>query len=179
MTRNRLLVFLLLFLLVLPACAQNNNINQQTLESSDPVKLALAKELIAITHSDNDFKNFVTNLSKSFAVILARDNPQKQELINVLIEKYFIPTFMEHIGELNDHTAVLYAQYFSKDDLSQIIAFYRSPVGQRYTGLLPQIAQESMPFVKDWSARMGQIATQKLIDQLKQNNMAVPKEMGL
>jgi len=46
--------------------------------------------------------------------------------------------------ELETETAAIYARNFSADEMQQIIAFYRSPVGAKMLGTMPKLMQESM-----------------------------------
>jgi hypothetical protein len=37
----------------------------------------------------------------------------------------------------------IYDKYFSSDDLKELVAFYKSPIGEKFVKLMPQIYQES------------------------------------
>jgi hypothetical protein len=41
-----------------------------------------------------------------------------------------------------DDAPALYVRYFSADELHQMVAFYRSPVGQKALHVLPQLTVE-------------------------------------
>ena len=56
----------------------------------------------------------------------------------------------ELMGQLNlveiehDATAHVYAKYLTEADLEALVAFYKSPAGQKYIAALPEISQEAM-----------------------------------
>ena len=51
------------------------------------------------------------------------------------------PKLME---ELETETMAIYARNFSEDEMQQIIAFYRSPIGAKMLATMPKLMQESM-----------------------------------
>ena len=48
------------------------------------------------------------------------------------------------IDELLTESAQLYARYYTADELNQIAAFYRTPVGAKLLATMPQVMNEGM-----------------------------------
>ena len=48
------------------------------------------------------------------------------------------------MGEFTGAIAVLYASHFTADELRQLTAFYRGPVGQKFLQIMPTTMQDSM-----------------------------------
>ncbi|GAB2872259.1 hypothetical protein GCM10027277_46890 [Pseudoduganella ginsengisoli] len=48
------------------------------------------------------------------------------------------------LEELEAETVAIYARNFTEDEMKQVIAFYRSPVGAKMLTKMPQLMQESM-----------------------------------
>lgn len=60
------------------------------------------------------------------------------------------------VEELLDQMVPIYQRHFSRDDLEQLIAFYRSPVGRKFFSELPLIQREAMQVGQQWGAAIGQ-----------------------
>lgn len=89
--------------------------------------------------------------------------PMKQSMPNVPEE--FWAKFMAKVdtGELINMTVPIYAKYFTHDEIKQLLAFYRTPLGQKVIGTLPAVMQESMMAGQKW----GEKLSQQLVDELK------------
>lgn len=153
--------------------------SSSTQSTIDPATFAAAKELIVITKSDQTMRQILPILTKNLTGLLTRDNPQKADLVNKLMDQYFIPTFMSHLNEFQDQIAIVYANNLTLEDMKQLIAFYKGPTGQKYLQVMPVMAQQSMQLGMVWGQKIGREAAEQLVEQLRKNNMNVPKEIGL
>jgi len=63
--------------------------------------------------------------------------------------------------------ARLYASHFTEQDLKQILAFYKSPVGQKMLKEQPQVVDSSMKFAQDWANNLSDEVITKMRDGLK------------
>jgi hypothetical protein len=70
-------------------------------------------------------------------------------------------------GEIVDLTAAIYARNFSADEIRQVTAFYRTPVGQRFLDKLPAITQESMAMGQQWGQSIAAEMRDKIIEELR------------
>lgn len=65
---------------------------------------------------------------------------------------------------LIDLVAPIYAKYYTDEELLQLTAFYKSPLGQKITEKLPAISQESLTVGQEWGRKIGE----KVVDRLKE-----------
>lgn len=61
----------------------------------------------------------------------------------------------ERIPSLVDSLVPIYDRHFTLDDVNELLAFYRTPVGQRLVEVQPLIARESSETGQRWGARLG------------------------
>ncbi|MBV8060152.1 MAG: DUF2059 domain-containing protein [Alphaproteobacteria bacterium] len=141
--------------------------------------LATARELMSITKSDEVSKQVLPILMKSYANLMVRDNPEKAQQVSNLLSKFLIPEFTAHMDELRDHIAHIYAANLSVGDMQNMIAFYKSPTGQTVLSKLPVIMQQTLQISSVWGKEVAAAATLKLIEEMRKNNLNVPKEMAL
>jgi len=57
----------------------------------------------------------------------------------------------------------IYAKHFTVDEINGMIAFYKTPLGQKLTHELPSITQESMAAGQQWGSELGR----RVADRLK------------
>lgn len=63
---------------------------------------------------------------------------------------------------LIDLVIPIYKKYYTHDEVKQLIAFYKTPLGQKVTNTLPAITQESMEAGQQWGQEIGMKIAQKL-----------------
>jgi hypothetical protein len=68
---------------------------------------------------------------------------------------------------LNDEVARLYTADFSEQELKDILAFYKSPVGQKLLEKQPQVIDNSMKFAQTWANKLSEEVVAKMREELK------------
>lgn len=69
----------------------------------------------------------------------------------------------------------IYDKHFLKEDIDSMIAFYASPVGQKFVAALPMITQESMQAGEQWGQAKGEEAVRELQKRYPRPDKATPK----
>ena len=69
------------------------------------------------------------------------------------------------ISDLTEMLVPVYKKYLSEDDLKELIAFYKTPVGEKYAKSSPFITQEAMQVGQQWGMKIGQEIAKKITDQ--------------
>lgn len=64
--------------------------------------------------------------------------------------------------KLADKLVPIYDKYLTHDDIRQLIAFYRSPVGAKLIGVLPQITQDSLKVGQEWGREVAEAAAARM-----------------
>ena len=70
-------------------------------------------------------------------------------------------------AELNDEMAKLYATHFTDQELKAILAFYKSPVGQKLLAEQPTVVDASMRYAQDWANKLSDQVIAKMREELK------------
>ena len=63
-------------------------------------------------------------------------------LMQASMQKLFNDSAM--LDELERETTAIYARNYSVDEMRQLLAFYRSPIGAKMLSTMPKVMQESM-----------------------------------
>ncbi|MFT3680361.1 MAG: DUF2059 domain-containing protein [Ferruginibacter sp.] len=68
----------------------------------------------------------------------------------------------------------VYLKYYSAEEIEQLIAFYKTPLGKKIIAVTPAIIQESMKIGQEW----GKGIAEKVVDELYKNGYGkdAPKE---
>lgn len=69
-----------------------------------------------------------------------------------------------NVNELVELVIPIYGKYLTRNDVKQLIKFYKTPVGKKLIEVQPMIMQESMMIGQEW----GQKIAEKVIKSLKE-----------
>jgi len=168
MIRSWLTVVLIIISFVATANAQ---------QSITPEKRALIKELVDITQMQN-------NSNQMIEAMLAQVEQQSSQLLSQSMKddkevtdqerEAMQQSLKENAGRmrklltqrvnfsqiLEEVMYPLYDKYFTADDLKGVIAFYKSPAGQKFIGATPQLSIELM-------TKMNEILAPKLQELIR------------
>jgi uncharacterized protein len=137
--RKMILVFILLFSL------------QKTFAQT-PANNEHVKKLLELTGSGKIGVQIIQTMISSY----------KKEMPTVPAEYW--DNFMKEVNAdtLIDMIVPVYKKYYSDEDITALITFYESPVGQKVVKSMPLITQEAYALGRDW----GQELTKKIIQDI-------------
>ena len=132
--------------------------------SSNPsaAAIATAKEILHDKHIEELYKEAVPSLVERAKGTLVQANLNYQKDLNDLAPK----VAKELAGgekEIGDQIAKIYASRFSEQELKDIAAWYKSPLGKKVIEQEPQIFAASRGFMDQWA----QTFSQKIIDKFR------------
>lgn len=117
------------------------------------------KELFRVSGSETSYEVIVQQLMASFKQQFPEGSnweAMEQEFTNA------------SIYSLTELLVPVYAKHLTLEDLQGLIAFYQTPVGQKFAQKSPLIAQESMPIAQQWGMKIGQNLQQVLQEKKEQ-----------
>jgi len=142
---------------------QSSDVSGAAAQSIDPAKEADIRALLEITGSaklgEQMQKDFLEQVRASFAESLPQ-NERSKRFVNDYLERFQKKFNPQALTEL---TIPIYGKHISADDLKGLLAFYRSPLGERTLKALPLVLRES----RERGAELEQKAAQETMDELK------------
>jgi hypothetical protein len=118
--------------------------------AATPESLAAARELVAIVSKDT-MRQVVTQVANQVWPPVERALRTKYPDISPTqvaeLRGEFERIQLEYLSTVMDDAPVIYARHFSADELRELLAFYRSPIGAKALRVLPQITAESMALI--------------------------------
>lgn len=126
-----------------------------------PEAMAAARELIAASDTAEQMKTLVPIIMRQMKSTIARGRPEIEKAYDEVMP-LIIKAMNSHIDEFIEAAASIYARNFTIDEIKEITAFYRQPVGQKLLQKLPVVMQESMIL----GQKFGQVVAEDLRDQM-------------
>jgi uncharacterized protein len=134
--------------------------------------MASAKELIAVTGATTLFSPLIAGVVEQAKVLYLQQDPSLSKDLNE-ISAQMRTDLTPRFSELTDEVARLYATNFSEQELKDILAFYKSPAGQKLLVQQPKVVDASMKFAQDWANKLSDQVIAKMRDELKKRGHAM------
>lgn len=133
----------LLLVLSLGVAAQSAN-------TPSPQAIALAKELIILKGGHQMFDAVVPGVIDQAKDVFLPTNPNlNKELVEVTGKLKL--EYANKSDELFNEVAKVYAMHFTEQELKEIVAFYKTPLGKKMLAEDPVAIQEGLARAKDWA----------------------------
>ncbi len=119
-------------------------------DAPDAQRIALAKSYLEVT------KQTITAEQLADVVVQAavQKNPALKDPLAEIVPP-LVPQFKPYISTMMDEIARLYASKFTADELTAIIAFYKTPAGAKLAEQNSALEAEVGQISRRWGARFG------------------------
>jgi len=148
-------------------------------QTIDPRSVAVAQDIVKSFDMKNMLQGILGAMSKAIVPLIAQANPGQDSKIQSIVFDAVQKSMAAHMDEMDKNKAVVYAEMFSYDELVQLRDFYQSPVGQKMIKSTPQMMTRSMALDQNIMLATMREANRQILQQLKDNGMKVPKELGV
>jgi hypothetical protein len=120
------------------------------LKPGTPAAIAAAKELLAMKNVSAMYANAVPNIVQRTKDTLLQNNLNYQKDLNevAVIVAQAMAGREKDIGE---QMAKIYSSDFTEQELKEIVAFYKTPVGQKLLSTEPKSIAASMQYMNQWA----------------------------
>ncbi|MFT6657892.1 DUF2059 domain-containing protein [Maritalea sp.] len=132
-----------------------------------PEHLALAKKYVAMTDTGYLYERVIVDTSKTAMQFLVQQNPEIAASIATAAKDVAI-SYFDGDNELHDSFARIYAVRFSVEELSEIVAFYETPVGQKVLANNQAIGKNIESAASIWKSNLETEIAIKLRTLLKE-----------
>ena len=112
-------------------------------QTAAPEATAAAKELVEVMRATDRVKVMVPMLMQQLKPAIVQGRPEVERDYDAMVPE-MLSAMNARLGELADSISAIYATHFTADELRQVTAFYRGPVGQKFLQAMPKIMQDSM-----------------------------------
>jgi uncharacterized protein len=133
--------------------------------------IASATELIKVTGATTLFNPLIAGVIEQAKSLYLQQNPGLAKDLNEIganLRTEFSPRF----SQLNDEVAKIYATRFTDQEIKDMLAFYKSPTGQKMLSEQPKVVEASIKFAQNWSNKLSDEVVVRMRDELKKRGRA-------
>ena len=133
-------------------------------------RVAAARELLELSGSTQRFEMVVPTMLSQMTATMSRLRPDKKAEIEQAVGA-MSTKMLQRKDELIGQLAAFYAETIAPEDIAGLIAFYKSPLGQRFVAKQPALTQGSMAIGQRWGATIGAEVERGLREELKKRGV--------
>lgn len=137
-----------------------------------PAAVQAANEIVASTGATALFGPLIVGVIEQAKNLYLQQNPALVTDLNVIVAQ-MRTEYAPRIGELTSHVSELYTQQFSEQELKDVLAFYKSPVGKKLLAQQPKIIDASLMYAQDWAGKLSDEVIARMRDELKKKGHAL------
>ena len=137
---------------------------QQAQPSANAVQLA--KEIIVAKGASKMYEPVIVEVVERAKGVLVQTNPTLAKDLNDVAAK--VRTESEpRVADLLNEVAKMYAARFTEAELRDVLAFYKSAVGQKIIVQEPAILDQSVAYAENWASRFSEEVLAKMRAEMK------------
>jgi uncharacterized protein len=136
------------------------------LKPVSPSAMQAAKDLLAVKSVSQIYANAIPNIvQRAKDTFLAANLSYQKDLNEVAV--VVAQTEAGKDKEIADQMAKIYANDFTEQELKDLTAFYKSPLGQKLLAQEPKSIQSSMIFMNQWAQAMTETVVNEFRAEMK------------
>lgn len=128
--------------------------------------LAAATELLSLKKAINLYQNAVPSVVQRVEQNLLQNNLNYQKDLEEIALK-LATEFGPRREEIGKAMAQVYATDFTEDELKGLVAFYKSPLGQKLLDTEPKALQASSNYMNEWGASFSNEVANRFRAEMK------------
>jgi len=168
--------FAFLFLFIgLPAFAATEA--KETAPKIDPAARAVADELVTMMNVHREIDNLVEAMDRNARSHIQRMNMKRREDIGKLVLEPLQQAKQDYMTKIDAKTAEVYAQHFTVEEMQQLIAFYKTPTGQKELKLRPVLVDKAMNANAENIKDFMRAGIGNAVEKMRKKGMVVPREL--
>ena len=126
-------------------------------DAPQPVdRRALAKELVEVIGITKVVRQRMADAIPKIVAAVKLANPTISEDVLGELRRIGEQEMSAALPELGDAAAAIYQGAYDDDELRQLLAFYRSPIGRKAAEKMPEIERQATAFGQVWGRRIGE-----------------------
>jgi uncharacterized protein len=125
------------------------------LKQASPGAVAAAKEILTMKNASAMYANAVPNIVQQTKEALLSTNLNYQKDLNE-VAVIVAQSMAGREKEIGEGMAQVYANEFTEQELKELVAFYKSPLGQKLLTNEPRAIQFSMSYMNQWAQQFAE-----------------------
>jgi len=134
--------------------------------------IAAAKELLTVKGVGGVYASAVPNIVQRAKDQLLANNLNYQKDLNE-VAVVIAQNFAGREKEIGEQMAKIYASDFTEAELKDLVAFYKTPVGQKVLAQEPKSVQASMAYMGQWAQAFSETVLAEFRSEMKKRGKPV------
>ncbi len=131
-----------------------------------PSAVALAKELIVLKGSTQLWDAVVPGVIEQVKGVFMQTNPALGRELNDVASQ-LRTEYAPRSSQLVDQVAQLYAKAFTEQELKDVLAFYKSPLGRKVVTEEPKILDDGFSRIQQWANKFSEEVMGRMRAEMK------------
>lgn len=128
--------------------------------------MALAQQAIELSGAAAGFDDILPLVAEQTKGLFIRSNPALTQEIETVTDEVALE-FARKRADLDITIQGVWARRFSEDELTEIITFYKSPVGSKLARLSPEMLALSVGAAKQWSDELSTTLVTRVREEMQ------------
>jgi len=142
------------------------------LKPASPAAIAAAKEILAMKNASAMYASAVPNIVHKTKEALLQANLNYQKDLNE-VAVIVAQSLAGREKEIGEGMAKIYANEFTEQELKDLVAFYKSPLGQKLLSTEPRAIQSSMSYMNQWALIFAGTVNEEFRNEMKKRNKPI------
>jgi hypothetical protein len=135
-------------------------------QQPSPATVALATQLLEVKGGLTAFDPAIDGVIVHHKSILLQINPNLTKDVDA-VGAMMLADVAARRADLHREVAIGYASAFSEQDLKDLIAFYKTPLGKKLVEAEPKAGQESAQRAQDWVEKYAESTMERMRAEMK------------
>jgi hypothetical protein len=134
--------------------------------------LSTAKEIVIITGATTLFNPTIAGVVGQAKILFLQQNPGLAKDLNEISDK-LLKDLAPRFDELVNEVIRIYASHYTEQELKDLLAFYKSPVGKKQITEQTKIVDASLKYAQNWANALSDEVFAKMREELKKRGHAL------
>jgi uncharacterized protein len=137
-------------------------------------KKQLIDELLTLTGATDLGQMFSEAYVQQMTYVLKQSRPDIEPRVFDILEEEVNEVINQEVGEgnvINELSYPIYHKYLTISDISELVQFYKTPLGKKTIDVMPSISQEAVLAGQQWGRSLGPIIQERLLTRFQQEGI--------
>ncbi len=135
-------------------------------QTPSPEAASAARELIVAMKATDQFKAILPLIMQNLKPAIVQNRPEVEKDFDA-IAPAMIDMAMSKLPALTELMAQVYARNFTTAELNDLMAFYKTPTGQKLLQSMPVITQQSLAAGQQFAQTIVVDLQKQIVDEMK------------
>jgi hypothetical protein len=134
--------------------------------------IAAARELVTASRAADQLKTLLPLFMQQLKPAIVQGRAEVARDYDAIMPQ-LLESMNARSAAFAEGVATIYAHHFTADELRQLTAFYRGPIGQKFLDQMPAIAQESLAMGQKLGQEIAGELRSRMIEELRKRGHSI------